>query len=348
MPKGATPLDFAYRIHSAVGNQCVGAKINGKIVPLDTPLATGDRVEILTSASSKGPGTDWLRICKTPQAKAKIRQFLKKELRQENLALGREMIEHECARRGVRLGDLAKPENYEGMLKKYGFAEFDDICCAVGYGGMAAQYVVSRLVEEQRSREAPALPPIPEEIPDVADEKQLSQRRANHGIVLTDNEDLDFPIHFARCCSPVPGDEIVGYICLGDITLYSSFGYVAEIIEKRGYRVDFIPGVSSISAAAAKSHTVLAQGNEKLLIMTSSALRDKDDPLSIDANKAIVKLDKHYGRLWKRMQESDEYDAVLCERVGLENERIISPLEANTNPSYLSLALIRKKDKGTI
>jgi precorrin-2/cobalt-factor-2 C20-methyltransferase len=143
-------------------------------------------------------------------------------------------------------------------------------------------------------------------------------------------------------------DEIMGYICLGDITLYSSFGYVAEIIEKRGYRVDFIPGVSSISAAAAKSHTVLAQGNERLLIMTSSALRDKDDPLSIDANKAIVKLDKHYGRLWKRMQESDEYDAVLCERVGLENERIISPLEANTNPSYLSLALIRKKDKDTI
>ena len=142
--------------------------------------------------------------------------------------------------------------------------------------------------------------------------------------------------------------EIVGYICLGDITLYSSFGYVAEIIEKRGYRVDFIPGVSSISAAAAKSHTMLAQGNERLLIMTSSALRDKDDPLSIDANKAIVKLDKHYGRLWKRMQESDEYDAVLCERVGLENERIISPLVANTNPSYLSLALIRKKDKDTI
>jgi hypothetical protein len=135
MPKGSTPLDFAYRIHSAVGNKCVGAKVNGKLVPLETELATGDRVEIMTSASSKGPSSDWIRICKTPQAKAKIRQFLKKELRQENLALGRDMIEHECARRGVRLGDLAKPENYEGMLKKYGFAEFDDICCAVGGDG---------------------------------------------------------------------------------------------------------------------------------------------------------------------------------------------------------------------
>jgi GTP pyrophosphokinase len=215
MPKGSTPLDFAYRIHSAVGNKCIGAKVNGKLVPLDTELATGDRVEIMTSASSKGPSSDWIRICRTPQAKAKIRQYLKKELRQENLSLGREMIEHECARRGVRLGELLKPEYYESMLKKYGFSDFDDICCAVGYGGMAAQYVVTRLIEEQRGREVPSAPAIPEEIPDIADEKQLRERRANHGIVLTENEDLDIPIRFARCCSPVPGDEIVGYITRG-------------------------------------------------------------------------------------------------------------------------------------
>ena len=215
MPKGSTPLDFAYRIHSAVGNKCTGARVNGKLVPLDTELATGDRVEIMTSASSKGPSSDWIRICKTPQAKAKIRQYLKKELRAENLALGREMIEHECSRRGVRPGDVIKPEYYDSMLKKYGFSEFDDICCAVGYGGMAAAYVVGRLIDEQHSRETPAPPEIPETIPDKADEKQLSQRRANHGIVLTGNENLDIPVRFARCCSPVPGDEIVGYITRG-------------------------------------------------------------------------------------------------------------------------------------
>ena len=138
MPKGATPLDFAYRIHSGVGNQCVGAKVNGKIIPLDTPLETGDRVEILTSASSKGPSSDWLRICKTPQAKAKIRQFLKKALKEENVELGRGMIEKECARRGVRMSDIVKPEYYEPILKRTGFLDFDDICGAVGYGGMAA------------------------------------------------------------------------------------------------------------------------------------------------------------------------------------------------------------------
>ena len=214
MPKGATPLDFAYRIHSAVGNQCVGAKINGRIMPLDTPLETGDRVEILTSASSKGPGTDWLRICKTPQAKAKIRQFLKKALKDENIELGRSMLEKECSRRSVRLADLLKPEYYDSLLKKYGFTDFDDISGAVGYGGMAAMYVVSRLIEEQKAHESPVQTvKKPEDM--ISDEQRLSQRRAHHGIVLTGSEDLDIPVRFAKCCSPVPGDEIVGYITRG-------------------------------------------------------------------------------------------------------------------------------------
>ena len=214
MPKGATPLDFAYRIHSAVGNQCIGAKINGKIVPLDTPLGTGDRVEILTSANSKGPSTDWLRICKTPQAKAKIRQFLKKALKSENIELGRGMIEKECARRGVRMSDLVHPEYYEPILKRTGFTDFDDICSAVGYGGMAAVYVVSKLIEEQKAKEEPAQ--VVHNVEDmVSEEKRLSQHRAHHGIVLTGNEDLDIPVRFAKCCSPVPGDEIVGYITRG-------------------------------------------------------------------------------------------------------------------------------------
>ena len=215
MPKGATPLDFAYRIHSAVGNQCVGAKVNGKIVPLDYVLATGDRVEIITSASSKGPGTDWLRICKTPQAKAKIRQFLKKTLKEENVELGRSMIEKECTRRGVRMSDIVKPEYYEPLLRKYGFLDFEDICGSVGYGGMAAIYVVSRLIDEQKAKENASSAPVKSIQDLVSTEQQLSQRRAHHGIVMTGAEDLDIPVRFAKCCSPVPGDEIVGYITRG-------------------------------------------------------------------------------------------------------------------------------------
>ena len=123
MQRDSTPLDFAYRIHSHVGNTCVGAKVNGKIVPLDTPLNTGDQVEILTSSSSKGPSMDWMKIVKTPQAKAKIRQFFKRELRGENVQKGRDMLEKEAKRRGVRLGDYTKPEYYEPLLKKYMFQD---------------------------------------------------------------------------------------------------------------------------------------------------------------------------------------------------------------------------------
>ena len=207
MAKGATPLDFAYAIHSAVGNKCVGAKVNGRIVPLDTELQTGDRVEIMTSSNSKGPSTDWLRICKTPQAKAKIRAFLKKELRGDNIEVGRSMIEHECKRRGVIMNDLLKPEYYEGLLRKYGFQELDDIFGSVGYGGMASAYVVTRLMEEQRQRE-PAAPP-------KIEEKPQSTGHISNGVFIEGMSDMDIPVRFAKCCSPVPGDEIVGYITRG-------------------------------------------------------------------------------------------------------------------------------------
>ena len=207
MTKGATPLDFAYAIHSAVGNKCVGAKVNGRLVPLDTELQTGDRVEIMTSTSSKGPSTDWLRICKTAQAKSKIRQYLKKELREENIEIGRSMVEHECKRRGASLSDLLKPEYYEGLMRKYGFQEMEDIFGAVGYGGMSSSYVVSRLIEEQKSREP--------QVPKVEEPKQPGPGRVSNGVYLEGNEDMDIPVRFAKCCSPVPGDDIVGYITRG-------------------------------------------------------------------------------------------------------------------------------------
>ncbi len=215
MPKGATPLDFAYRIHSGVGNKCVGSKINGKIMPLDTTLQTGDRVEIITSASSKGPSTDWLRICKTPQAKSKIRAFLKKEFKVENIELGRSIVEKECRRRGFNPNDLIKPEYYDSIMRKYGFTQVDDIFAAVGYGGMAGVYVVSRLVEEQRAAQAAAGPKLEDLLAPQAQPQRRPSAKANHGIIMPGNEDVDIPVRFARCCSPVPGDDIVGYITRG-------------------------------------------------------------------------------------------------------------------------------------
>ena len=216
MPKGATPLDFAYRIHSGVGNSCVGAKVNGKIVPLDTQLQTGDRVSILTSASSKGPSMDWLKICRTPQAKAKIRQYFKHELKEENIELGKDMVDKEIRRRGFQPADFQKPEYFESMLRKYGFTELDDLYGAVGYGGMAAVYVVTKLLEAKKNEESAALPRT-EELPTVEEHQAkdaLMRSKTNHGIMLV-GSDVDMPVRLARCCSPVPGDDIVGYITRG-------------------------------------------------------------------------------------------------------------------------------------
>ena len=212
MTKGATPLDFAYQIHSAVGNACVGAKINGKIVPIDTVLETGDRVEIITSSASKGPSMDWLKICKTPQAKAKIRQFFKNERRDENIERGKDMVEKECKRRGAQLSNLSKPEYYEGMLRKYGFQELNDLYAAVGYGGLASIYVVTRLLEEQRLHEAPTPKQNLEELP-TQEQHQQHRPKSTQGIIMEGLEGIQ--VRFGHCCNPVPGDDIVGYITRG-------------------------------------------------------------------------------------------------------------------------------------
>ncbi|MBE5783096.1 MAG: bifunctional (p)ppGpp synthetase/guanosine-3',5'-bis(diphosphate) 3'-pyrophosphohydrolase [Clostridiales bacterium] len=211
MQRGATPLDFAYRIHSHIGNACVGAKINGKMVPLDTQLETGDRVEIVTSSSSKGPSMDWLKIVKTQQAKAKIRQFFKRELRGENVQKGRDMLEHEAKRRGVKLGDYTKPEYYEPLIKKYMFQDLDDIYGAVGYGGLAAVYVLARLIDEKQKKEAPIAPKVPVVTENI--QPIEPKGKPTHGVYV--HGESGMLVRFGRCCNPVPGDDIVGYITRG-------------------------------------------------------------------------------------------------------------------------------------
>jgi GTP diphosphokinase / guanosine-3',5'-bis(diphosphate) 3'-diphosphatase len=210
MQRGATPLDFAYHVHSQVGNSCIGAKVNGKIVPISTPLETGDRVEVITSAASKGPSMDWLKIVRTQQAKAKIRQFFKRELRGENVVKGRDMLEHECKRRGVQLGNLTKPELYEPLLKKYAFTELDDIYGAVGYGAVASAYIITKLLDELTKRDvrlAPKAPVLPEP-------SQIEHEgKPTHGIYVQGRAGM--LVRFGRCCNPVPGDDIMGYITRG-------------------------------------------------------------------------------------------------------------------------------------
>ncbi len=219
LPKGANPIDFAYRIHSAVGNKCVGAKVNGRIVTLDTPLNTGDFVEIITQQNSKGPSRDWLKIVKTSQAKAKIRQFYKKELKEENVANGKQMLEYEAKRQSTHLSSLLKQEYLEPILRKFSFTDIDDLYAAVGAGGITAVQVVTRLCDEQRNHEKPLIPLQPR----INQEQNIS--RVAHG-----KEDVGIKIaglpgcqvHFAKCCTPLPGDEIIGYITRGrGVTVHS-------------------------------------------------------------------------------------------------------------------------------
>lgn len=223
MPKGATPIDFAYRIHSAVGNKCVGAKVNGRIVTLDTPLCTGDFVEIITQQSSKGPSRDWLKIVKTSQAKAKIRQFYKKELREENIISGKQMLELEAKRQSVNLPTLMKTEYLEPILHKFSFTDADDMYAAVGCGGITAVQVVTRLREEQRNREKPLVPLTPVN-PRVQHQDEAhanaSGGKGDVGIMVAGLPGCQ--VHFAKCCTPLPGDKIIGYVTRGrGVTIHS-------------------------------------------------------------------------------------------------------------------------------
>ncbi len=222
LPRGATPIDFAYRIHSAVGNKCVGAKVNGRIVTLDTQLDTGDFVEIITQQNSKGPSRDWLKIVKTSQAKAKIRTFYKKELKEENVANGKQMLDYEAKRQSSSLSALMKAEYLEPILRKFSFADTDDLCAAVGCGGITAAHVITRLREEQKSHEKPLVPLLPRVAPEQTPQKSggRSSSKDDMGIRVAGLPGCQ--VHFAKCCTPLPGDDIIGFITRGrGVTIHS-------------------------------------------------------------------------------------------------------------------------------
>ncbi|MBX5436495.1 MAG: bifunctional (p)ppGpp synthetase/guanosine-3',5'-bis(diphosphate) 3'-pyrophosphohydrolase [Alicyclobacillaceae bacterium] len=207
LPAGSVPLDFAYRIHTDIGNRCIGAKVNGKIVPLDYRLRTGDIVEILTSKQSYGPSRDWLKIVKSSQAKSKIRQWFKRERREENVARGRELIEKELIRQRLDPHELLTPAAIADVLHKFNFNKEDDLLAAVGYGGLSPAQVVTRLVERYRKDHQTAL------LDSVARELRERSRPTPSGVRVKGVDNL--LIRFARCCNPVPGDEIVGFVTRG-------------------------------------------------------------------------------------------------------------------------------------
>ena len=211
LPAGATPIDFAYTIHSAVGNHMTGAKVNGRIVQFDYHLRNGDVVEVMTSRSAHGPSRDWVKIARSSNARSKIRQWFKREKRDENIVNGRQSFEAELKRTGVTLKELTSEENLPGVLKKLCYNSLDDMYAAIGYGGMTIANCLPKLKEEwQKLKAAEA-----EENKSVEDlpKVDLSRVHATDGVVVEGFDNT--PIKFAKCCSPLPGDPIVGFITRG-------------------------------------------------------------------------------------------------------------------------------------
>ena len=211
LPSGSTPIDFAYAIHSGVGNAMVGAKVNNRIASYDQQLANGDIVEILTSKTAKGPSRDWLNICKSNQARTKIKQWFKKERREENIVHGKASFEGELRRAGINPSVLQDPELLPVLLKKLSFDCLDDMYAAIGYGGLTAVKAFGRIRDEltRAGREK-------QQKEQLRQPEQPSVRQSRHkdsGVIV---EDIDScMIKFSRCCTPVPGDDIIGFITKG-------------------------------------------------------------------------------------------------------------------------------------
>ncbi len=227
LPAGATPIDFAYSIHSAVGNRMTGAKVNGRIVPFETELKSGDIVEIITSKTAHGPSRDWLKLCKSNEARNKIRQWFKKERREENIATGRAAFEAELKHQGLTLAQITDETVLPGLLKKSRYGSLDELYNAIGYGGVSAVKTVARFRDELIRLDKAAADKLaveklasnvdkvimPSSSADTAPKQPRIPRKSQSGIIV---EGLDnCLVKFAKCCTPVPGDPVVGFITRG-------------------------------------------------------------------------------------------------------------------------------------
>ena len=219
LPRGSTPIDFAYSIHSAVGNKMIGAKVNGKLVTIDYKIRNGDRIEVLTSQNSKGPSRDWLNVVKSTQAKNKINQWFRSQFKEENIQKGKELLSAYCKTKGIHLSDINKPEYQVKVQRKYGFRDWDAVLAAVGHGGLKEAQIVNRMMEEYRKNhqaqltDAQILEQTAEGKEKTAGSKVHDKGKNKSGIIVKGLTDV--AVHFSKCCGPVPGDEIVGFITRG-------------------------------------------------------------------------------------------------------------------------------------
>ena len=250
LPRGATPIDFAYSIHEQIGHKMVGAKINSKMMPIITPLKSGDVVEIITSDQSKGPSRDWLKFVKSSSAKTKINQWFKKAERAENIEKGKEAVEKEVKKLGIKYGELMKPEWVQIVLDRYRFATIDDMFASIGFGGISVNKIIVRLLEQYRKEHEDD--EVDKKIEELFAQKPQKQVKASHNGVVVKGID-NCLVKLSKCCNPLPGDDIIGYITKGRgvsvhrtdcVNVKSLFDEEQRIIDV--YWVDDIKGSYSV------------------------------------------------------------------------------------------------------
>lgn len=309
LPDGSTPIDFAYRVHTAVGNTCVGAKINGRIVPLSHKLKNGEIVEVITNKNSQ-PSLDWLKIVQSPQAKTKIKQYFKVKDRDKNILRGREMIEQEAKKLGYRPSDFVRDDWMEDVKERLKFDDLDDLYAQIGYGSMSVRQVTAKLSdymkkEERKHRTAPVRA---EEIPVV----EKKEQRNTNGIQVKGIDNVK--VRIAKCCTPVPGDEIVGFITMGrGISIHRSdcINLKNNLEEERLIPVRWDMGENETYSAeieirAANKNNVLADianriHDSRLDIQNLSAREDKDHFLVVRITVRIHHIDE-LSRLLKKLK----------------------------------------------
>jgi GTP pyrophosphokinase len=279
LPSGSTPIDFAYAIHSAIGNKMMGSRVNGEIVKLNYQLKNGDIVEILTSSSVHGPSRDWLNIVKSSQARNKIKQWFKKENREENIQRGRENIERELKKQGLQYNQLFRSEWVDLVLKKYNFNSLDDMFSAVGYGGISSSKIIARLREEYRKTLKP------EELSELERDQQLKQDREKrkknppeNGVIVKGIENC--LVRLSRCCNPVPGDEIIGYVTRGrgvSVHRKDCINVTGEREEKE--RLIEVKWYTASNVAYKAEITVMANDRTQLLMEVTNAIGEAKIPL---------------------------------------------------------------------
>lgn len=265
---GSTPIDFAYRIHTNLGNRIHHAKVNGALVRLDYKLKNNDVVEISTSPNSN-PSRDWLKIVKTQQAKAKIRQWFKKENREENIQRGKEMLADAAKRQGLQLSDINKDEYFADLLKRFNMADFDSVCAAIGYGGISTGQVLHRVLEQRRKEKKAA------ELAARLEQKEADQKASPDGHMrgVAVKGEPNMAVRFAHCCNPLPGDDIVGYITRGrGVSVHRTDCPNVEGLRKDPERIIDVKWNEGISSSYTASVQIIADERTGLLMDISQLL----------------------------------------------------------------------------